>query len=280
MTVPSAGGSLRVPEHSREPSAEELPCIPEHSREPSAEAFDESFRTPLRGGLPGAPAAVVRPAVPPHNRTETTIRIPMAHSTSSRLSAAGRLRRRLLQFLASLGLGLGLPRLSAAEEEGDTNPPREDDWLVFALGERQGELIGIDDLEVGAQQVFAYPKDPVSGRVRNGTRLNQVIVVRLDAARFTAQTRARAAEGVVAYSGVCSHTGCDVTDWHGDVRRFKCPCHESEFDPSDSARVIGGPAPWQLAALPLKIVDGKLAVAGAFEGRVGFLQPGQSPFGL
>ena len=202
----------------------------------------------------------------------------MAHSTSSQLSAAGRLRRKLVQFLA--GLGLGLPRLAAADDEGDTSPPREDDWLVFALGERQGELIGVDDLAVGAQQVFAYPKDSASGRVRNGTRLNQVIVVRLDAESFTAQTRARAADGVVAYSGVCSHTGCDVTDWYGDVRRFKCPCHESEFDPSDGARVIGGPAPWQLAALPLKVVDGKLAVAGAFEGRVGFLQPGQNPFGL
>jgi Rieske Fe-S protein len=105
--------------------------------------------------------------------------------------------------------------------------------------------------------------------------LNQVVLVRLDPAGFKAETLARAAAGVVAYSGVCSHTGCDVTDWFADVRRFKCPCHESEFDPSDAARVVGGPAPWQLAALPLKIVDGKLAVAGAFEGRLGFLQPDQ-----
>jgi Rieske Fe-S protein len=74
---------------------------------------------------------------------------------------------------------------------------------------------------------------------------------------------------------VCSHTGCDVTDWFPDVRRFKCPCHESEFDPSDAARVIGGPAPWQLAALPLKLVEGKLAVAGSFVGRLGFMQPDQ-----
>ena len=41
--------------------------------------------------------------------------------------------------------------------------------------------------------------------------------------------------GIVAYSGVCTHTGCDVTDWFPDVRRFKCPCHESEFDPADGA---------------------------------------------
>jgi rieske iron-sulfur protein len=61
-----------------------------------------------------------------------------------------------------------------------------------------------------------------------------------------------------------------VTDWFADVLRFKCPCHESEFDPTDAARVVGGPAPWQLAALPLKIVDGALLVARPFEGKLGF----------
>src|SRR5258706_177185 len=78
----------------------------------------------------------------------------------------------------------------------------------------------------------------------------------------------------VAYSGVCSHTGCDVTDWFNDKLHFKCPCHESEFDPSDAARVVGGPAPWQLAALPLKLAGDAIVVAGPFVGRLGFAQPG------
>jgi Rieske Fe-S protein len=118
---------------------------------------------------------------------------------------------------------------------------------------------------------------PATRRVRDGSRLNQLIVVRLPPASFTEETRARAADGIVAYSGVCTHTGCDVTDWYGDVQRFKCPCHESEFDPSDAARVVGGPAPSPLAALPLALVDGVLVVAGAFEGRVGF--QALDPFG-
>ena len=46
----------------------------------------------------------------------------------------------------------------------------------------------------------------------------------------------------------------------------------------DAARVVSGPAPWQLAALPLKIVDGALTIAGPFEGQVGFAQPGLDPF--
>jgi Rieske Fe-S protein len=198
----------------------------------------------------------------------------MREAIAYQLSARARRRRRLLQVLA--GLSLGLSRFAAADDSsGDADPPQENDWLVFAFGDRAGESLSPGDLAVGAKQVFAYPKDAATGQVRSGTRLNQVVVVRLDAAGFAPETLARSAGGVVAYSGVCSHTGCDVTDWFADVRRFKCPCHESEFDPSDGARVIGGPAPWQLAALPLKIVDGKLAVAGAFEGRLGFQQPGE-----
>jgi rieske iron-sulfur protein len=78
---------------------------------------------------------------------------------------------------------------------------------------------------------------------------------------------------------VCSHTGCDVTDWFNDKLHFKCPCHESEFDPSDAARVISGPAPWQLAALPLKLVGDAIVVAGPFVGQLGFAQPGAGPSG-
>ena len=193
------------------------------------------------------------------------------------LAARNLRRRKLLEVLA--GLSVGLPRLVRADDGGETAPPQENDRLVLAFGDRAGEPIAPEDLAVGVKQVFAYPQDPATGAVRDGTRLNQVLVVRLDPAGFTPQTLERSVEGVVAYSGVCSHTGCDVTDWFADVRRFKCPCHESEFDPSDGARVIGGPAPWQLAALPLKLVDGKLAVAGPFEGRLGFMQPGQDPFG-
>ncbi len=203
-------------------------------------------------------------------------------------------RRCLLQGLGGLGLGglglgglgLGLPRFAAAGAlsgvvgEGDSTPPQVGDRLVFAAGPRMGRPIAPGDLEAGAQQVFAFPQEPKTGAVRNGSRLNQVLVVRLDPAMLAPETRARSVRGVVAYSAVCSHAGCDVTDWFADVRHFKCPCHESEYDPRDGARVVGGPAPWPLAALPLEAVDGQLTVAAEFEGRLGFMQPGQDPFGL
>jgi Rieske Fe-S protein len=187
-------------------------------------------------------------------------------------------RRRVLQ--ACCGFALCTP--VAAQNDGSEESlaePQENDALAFAYGDRAGQAIAPADVVLGAKQLLAYPMDPATQRVRDGSRLNQLIVVRLDPTKLAAETQARAADGIVAYSGVCTHTGCDVTDWYADVVHFKCPCHESEFDPCDGARVVGGPAPWQLAALPLKIVDGALAVAGPWHGRVGFQPPGLAPFG-
>ena len=190
-------------------------------------------------------------------------------------------RRRLLTGLCALGLGL--PRIGRVDETDDAvraAPPQENDVLSFAFGEREGQVIVPQDLAVGSAQIFAYPMDAAIRVARNGSRLNQILLVRLDPDWLSERTRARSAEGIVAYSGVCTHTGCDITDWDEEAVRFQCPCHESQFDPSDGARVVGGPAPWQLAALPLKLVDGQLMVAGVFEGRVGFQQPGRDPFGF
>jgi len=116
--------------------------------------------------------------------------------------------------------------------------------------------------------------DPVSKVVRSGSRLNQVMLVRFEAEELTEETRARAAGGIVAYSAVCTHTGCDVWDWEAKLRAIKCPCHFSVFDVKDAARVVEGPAPRRLPALPIKIVDGIVTVAREFVTRPGYQQGG------
>ena len=88
----------------------------------------------------------------------------------------------------------------------------------------------------------------------------------------TRRPQQRAADGVVAYSAICPHTGCEVVNWSADRQILECPCHNSQYDPKAGARVIGGPSPRGLAALPLRVADGKLTVARPFIGRLGIQQ--------
>jgi rieske iron-sulfur protein len=189
-------------------------------------------------------------------------------------------RRTVLEGICAAGLVV--PGMVGAQvlDPATLTPPQANDVLVYSYGDESGNVIGINELDADSKQIFAWAMDPVNRILRNGTRLNQVVLVRVAPDRLSDETAARSINGLVAYSGVCSHTGCDVTDWNDEFLRFQCPCHESQFDPADGARVVGGPAPWQLAALPLKDIDGAVGVAREFEGRVGFPQPGLSPFGI
>ena len=110
-----------------------------------------------------------------------------------------------------------------------------------------------DSIPLGAEQVMAWPMDPAGSVVRDGSRLNKVLLLRLDPAVLNAQTAQRAADGVVAYSAICPHTGCEVVSWSADRQILECPCHNSEYDPKAGARVIAGPSPRGLAALPLAL---------------------------
>jgi menaquinol-cytochrome c reductase iron-sulfur subunit len=67
----------------------------------------------------------------------------------------------------------------------------------------------------------------------------------------------RATNEVTVYSPICTHLGCGFR-WDWSVRRFKCPCHGSEFDPD--GKVVAGPAPRPLDRLPVKVENGHLLV--------------------
>ena len=62
---------------------------------------------------------------------------------------------------------------------------------------------------------------------------------------------------VTVFSPMCTHLGCGY-HWDGGSQQFKCPCHGSVFDVS--GRVVGGPAPRPLDALPSKVDKGRLLV--------------------
>lgn len=179
-------------------------------------------------------------------------------------------RRDLVRHGIGLGVALSFgPSLSLAQDNPASLRPQEDDLLV-RVDDPDLKPLTPGDISIGRVQTMAWAMDPADKIVRNGSRLNRVLLVRLDADRLSPETQSRAAEGIVAYTAICTHTGCEVTDWLADEQLLYCPCHFSRFDPKDGARVIDGPAPRTLPALPLKLVDGTLAVAKPFTTRVAF----------
>lgn len=189
-------------------------------------------------------------------------------------------RRAVILTVLATGACLASSNSAIAQEEspGSNERPQKADVLVYSEGDRAGEVIKPDDLKTGGPMVRAWPKDPKTSVIRKGSRLNEILVVKLDPAELDEDTRTRAAGGVVAYSAICVHTGCPITAWvkaaSGDKDVFKCFCHNSEYDPRQGAQVVFGPAPRRLPALPLAAEDGTLTVAAAFIGKVG-AQPGR-----
>jgi Rieske Fe-S protein len=180
-------------------------------------------------------------------------------------------RRDVLAVASGFSVDVALrAAVTPATGEPADERPKEGDYLV-AIDATNADALSPKD--VAGAQVIAWPMDPTAKVIRNGSRLNKVLLVRLDPATLVGATRERAADGVVAYSAICPHAGCEVSSWIEDQKILECPCHNSRYNPREGAAIIEGPATRGLAALPLKIVNDKLVVAKPFIGRLGIAQP-------
>jgi len=161
------------------------------------------------------------------------------------------------------GLALGLASSVPAQENPAASRPKEGDFLV-KTNDTTATPLTPADIRAGRKQVMAWAMDPNDKTVRSGSRLNRIILIHLDPASLSAETKPRAAEGIVAFSAICTHAGCEVAEWVPEKQLLFCPCHESTFNPADGAKVIDGPAVKMLPALPIGIADGKLVVLKPF----------------
>jgi len=175
-------------------------------------------------------------------------------------------RRVFLKTASVLGAGLAVPALAQPASER----PKEGDLLV-ANGVEPAVPLEPKDIPRDGRPLLAWPMEPTAKVVRSGSRLNKVLLIRLDPATLVGPTRERAADGVVAYSAICPHAGCEVDLWSAEQKMLECSCHYSHYDPRNGAAVLDGPTPQPLAALPLKLAEGKLVVAKPFTARVGIV---------
>ena len=179
----------------------------------------------------------------------------------------------MLKRVIGVGACLALaPGVAIAQRAEASARPGEGDVLV-RVGDATLTPLTPDDIPLASAPTMAWAMEPGGKVVRSGSPLNRVLLVRLDPDTLGADTRARAAGGVVAYSAFCTHEGCEVSGWVSAEQMLFCACHQSTFDPRNAARVVDGPAPRSLPALPLKTVDATLVVARPFTSRVGSETP-------
>src|SRR4029450_748642 len=114
-------------------------------------------------------------------------------------------RGSLLQSALALGLGF-------RQDEPASVRPKEGDFLVKADDAAKTPLAP-GDIPLGAKHTLAGAMDPADKTVRSGSRLNQLLLVRLGPETLSPETAPRAADGVVAYTAICTHNGCDIDDW-------------------------------------------------------------------
>jgi ubiquinol-cytochrome c reductase iron-sulfur subunit len=85
------------------------------------------------------------------------------------------------------------------------------------------------------------------------------------------------ADGVLAFSKICTHAGCTINLYRYPLfpaqspgPALVCPCHYSTFDPATGGNRIFGPAGRALPQLPLGLDDaGRLIASDEFSGPIG-----------
>lgn len=160
---------------------------------------------------------------------------------------------------AVAGLVTPLAGLTEAAERGaDGELYAEGIYLVDENGDRLSE----DALEFGTRTTVFPETNPGAGDA-------PTLLVRYQEGEYAAPTElAFTVSGYAAYSKVCTHAGCMVSEEENG--RLVCPCHFAEYDPRRGAEVVGGPAPRALPQLPITISsDGYLMATGGFEGPIG-----------
>ncbi|PYE54454.1 ubiquinol-cytochrome c reductase iron-sulfur subunit [Deinococcus yavapaiensis] len=183
-------------------------------------------------------------------------------------------RRKFVNW--ALGISAGISGLGFLSIVGSARPanrqtpdklgPVPGDILVHAEGEKTGQPVSVAELERNPVRAYPQGKDK-SGKafLRQGDQQTNLVGISKfpETELGTATNKQAAPQGIVAYSLVCQHLGCQV-NWRNADQTLLCPCHSGDYDMRNGAKVLGGPPPRPLAQLPLRVDGDNLVVAATF----------------
>jgi ubiquinol-cytochrome c reductase iron-sulfur subunit len=207
-------------------------------------------------------------------------------------------RRRLITRAAGagagvMGLGVGVLTLGGFVEnpwrEGDKSPLWTTGWAPTTPGEKvylrrdTGDphdvaLMRPEDLGAGAMEtVFPFresdreDEEALLHALRRAD--SPVMLIRLRPGTPTVQRKDFENFNYGdywAFSKICTHLGCPTSLFEQRTNRILCPCHQSQFDATNYAKPIFGPAARALPQLPIDVdEEGYFVARGDFGEPIG-----------
>jgi ubiquinol-cytochrome c reductase iron-sulfur subunit len=217
---------------------------------------------------------------PAHSSPEQIAEITEAFKEGTEESGFGRRKMIRNSLIGALG-ALGLPAIVFLRDLGPM-PGKTMYSTIWAKGIRvvndvTDRPIKPSDLVVG-QLVNAAPANLAPLQDQNPTEYQNakakaaVIVVRIKPSEIRTKPGREnwGIDGILCYSKICTHVGCPISLYEQTTHHVLCPCHQSTFDLSDSAKVVFGPAARPLPQLPLAVdSEGYLVAQSGFTEPVG-----------
>ena len=147
--------------------------------------------------------------------------------------------------------------------------PERHDELVYVDGPKKGQDVMVADIAADAPPITVQAKDPASGKIRESEKAMVLVYRTSTPDKIAADIKGDTFEGIVAYSALCTHQGCQVSDWDATAKQLICPCHKAAFDPFQGGTNTGGEKTRDLPQIPVKGEEGKLIVSDAIMSWIG-----------
>jgi ubiquinol-cytochrome c reductase iron-sulfur subunit len=228
-------------------------------------------------GLKLVPSEEVAEEYPPHEHPgEQQVIAELLDESGTRFTRSRFFKLGLLGAGGTLGLALLTPAVSFGPlfHVGDflRTPWRRGRRLV----DENGRPYKASDIE---QKDFylAFPEG--TNDEEKDQMAASLVVIRLDPDQLHLPSHLQGydANGILAYSRICTHAGCAITLYRAPLFQpdeprpaLVCPCHYSTFDPATGGTVTFGPAGRDLPLLPVYVdSSGYLRAKGNFDGPVG-----------
>ncbi|GAC1307614.1 MAG: hypothetical protein NVSMB21_11830 [Vulcanimicrobiaceae bacterium] len=172
---------------------------------------------------------------------------------------------------AALGIAALFPLASFAPATASVDQLARTSWRKGSrLVREDGSVVRASDLAVNSI-VTVFPEGHVGPQFANAMTNDATVLVRVPPEEVhRSADRTGSADGLLAFSKVCTHAGCPVALYRASARQLFCPCHQSTFDVLAGGARIFGPAARGLPQLPIEIAaDGSLRALGDFPEPIG-----------